>query len=163
MRRRVSLFAGLVLLLISSGCTLSQVFLYGLLFEIDFPPGVWTKFACFEFGNSPFEIVAGPYEISGLFNQDDRLPKKLRVRYQIEDHLGQTMQRMTHQYTIGRDGSFTDTYRLNADFVVPVGYYLCMYLLPKRNALIVGALLEFLNYQNSDLVSAADGSPDPRF
>lgn len=161
MRRRVPLFAGLVLLLISSGCTLSQVFLYGLLFEIDFPPGVWTKFTCIDFGNSPYEIVAADYSVTGEFDQEDRLPKKFKIRYQVENDQGQTQQRMTHQYTVGRDGTFTGSYRLNDDFVVPVGSYLCLYVLPKRFAFVAGAILVFINYQNDDLVGAADRSSEP--
>lgn len=162
MRRRILLCVGLILLVVSSACDLDQVFLADVELEIEFLPGIWTKFTCIEFGDSPFEMRAGDYDVAGRFIQQKKLPKKFKIRYQIENGEGRTRQRITHQYKIGRDGSFSGSHRLNADFIVPVGYRLCMYLLPKRRALIVGATLEFLNYQNSSLGGAgADRSPWP--
>jgi len=62
---------------------------------------------------------------------------------------------MTHKYKLDKDGSFTSTYLLKKDFVVPVGYYLCMYLLPLKRRFEIGTRLDFLNYQKTNLPAAA--------
>lgn len=163
MRRRVSLFVGLVLLLTTSGCTLSQVFLYGLLFEIDFPAGVWTRVTCIESSSSGLRIDAGRYSGNGKFKvKKDNKIKKLKFRLSVkEEPEGKTLERMILEYRVKPDGTFDGSSLVKDDFLVPVGYYLCMDLRPKRYDLPLDTIFEFFNCQNDDLLPAADGSSDP--
>lgn len=152
MRKFVLALAIAAVALGSAGCFFDNIYL-DFLVELEIL-GRYERVMCWDFPNTPLEILGGPTYVGGQIypphGHEGELPGKLNTRLSTYDVDGSMLGRSTYKFKVDNEGMFSKEFNMKAA-EVPPGGSLCIDAQAKGGSILEGSKMRINAYRMDDL------------